>query len=229
MPAAFECWNDQQYAQIDSQYPNLRLVQKGSVYCDQQPADMLLTGLPSEYSYYRDITIDADTPTVSFRCTDFCHSAGMGYSGNTFRHRFWTRGKQWVDYWLFADKPVSVGHGIEVFNQSGQLVYTSKDKPAKVYGNWNAPTLPVWGQSQVNFGGVRQLAVIANAATWGIASYPFGGRRYTDIWGFGVRVTGAGDLTVYYRRIYVSTAREYGGNSLFPANNNYTLLDSAGQ
>ena len=220
MPAAFECWNDSRYMQIDSLYPNLRLVQKGSVYCanaipgDQNPRQC----------FFGDITVNAGNPVIAFRCTTTCTSVGLGFSGSNYNHRFYTRGQAYVDYWAFADSPAPVSAGLEVYAPDGRLVFTSKDQPAKVIGNYTAPVLVRGGSTQVNFGGVQQLAIIQNSCTFGL----FKDNNRTPIWAYQSRVTGNGTLYLLFDLIsYAPPA--YGGGDIFPTNNNYTLLDTAGQ
>jgi hypothetical protein len=221
MPAAFECWNDAGYTQIDSQYPNLRLAQKGTVYCDQAiPGDLATAG----QCFYRDIAVSAANPVIAFRCGTHCASVGIGFDGSTYNHRFYTRGQAFVDYWCFADAPAPITAGLEVYNQAGQLVFTSKDRPAKVIGNYQAPTLPRGGSVEFGVAGAARLAIIQNSATFGLFAAPI----RAPIWAYQARITDAATLSIAFNTISVAPPA-YGGADLFPTNNNYTLLDTAGQ
>ncbi len=139
MPAAFECWNDSGYTQIDSRYPNLRMVQRGalSIAIRLSPA----TTNPLRKRYYRDIVVNASNPIVAFRCGTHCTSIGVGFNGSSYTHRFYTEGQAYVDYWAFADAPAPISAGLEVYSESGQLVFTSKDQPAKVIGQLQPPSM----------------------------------------------------------------------------------------
>lgn len=221
MPAAFECWNDSGYTQIDSVYPNLRQVQSGQVFCDQAiPGDVN----PLTRRYYRDIALNADNPIVAFRCSSWCCSVGVGFNGTNYTHRFYTENRSWVDYWAFADAPAPITAGMEVYNQAGKLVFTSKDRPAKVMGQFQPPVLTFRQSVEFNIAGIRNLAVIVNSATFGMV----GLLRTVQIRAYHARITNNATLAVSFDAVQ-ETPPPYSGGEVFPTNNNYTLLDVYGQ
>jgi hypothetical protein len=216
----FECWNDNGYRQIDSLYPNLRLVAKGSVSCDQAyPTDV------HNNFKFRDISVAASNPIIAFRSFADCASCGVGFDGNTYNHRFFTRGVANVDYWCFADTPAPINVGLEVFRDDGTLIFTSKDQPAKVVGNSNVASGSPYSQGT----DAQQLAVVANSATFTLRGVFFGtSTKYGSVSAYTARMLGGGGVAWGFSEIYMALP-QYNGNTLDAATQNYTLLDTYGQ
>ena len=183
---------------------------------------------PLRQRSYRDIGLGWDNPIVAYRCAAYCASdAGIAFNGASYTHRFYTEGRAWVDFWAFADAPAAVSSGVEIYNQQGRLVFTSKDKPAKVIGQLQPPAINYGESRQYNIGGVNQLAIIQNSATFGLRPGNSGAKT---VWinAYCAKVTGNGTVQVINDIVQV-TPPGYTGGTVFPSNNNYTLLETAGQ
>ncbi len=228
MAKAFECWNDSGYHQIDSEYPNLRLVQKGSVYCETPiPGDQNASG------YIADIAVPGLASVIGYRCvTAPVASTPLSNDGTTYRHRFNTGHavrdlpqKAWVDWWAFSLNPADVHAGLQIFNQAGQLVFTSQDRPAKVCGNRNM----VWDRNQQTQDwqvlDARLLAVVQCSSVFGVA---FSGNRQT--WsGFFAQMLNANTVRISQAAMTSFFNGPYNGNPMDIGQGSYLFLDVAGQ
>jgi hypothetical protein len=229
MAKAFECWNDSGYYQIDSEFPNLRLVQKGSVYCDTwNPGG-------SSGNYTGDISVPAEAAVIAFRSASRpCGSNAISYGGGVYNHRFTLSryynevagSPGWVDYWAFALSPAPVSAGLQVFNQAGQLVFTSKDRPAKVLGNQNVQP-PQGASTDMQVLSAKYLAVVQNSATFGMFMDQFwqGLEHWT---GYTAKMMNANTVRIQILDIKVWES-PYSGGAMTPGFNNYLFLDVDGQ
>lgn len=217
----FEVFNDDGYFQIDSLYPNLRLVQHQIVTCDQPQSG---PAAPNIY-YTKDIAVSGQqNPVIAFRCGTRCASVGVGWDGTNYNHRFSTYGQANVEYWAFATTPEHVPVGMEVYAPDGTFIWSSKDKPAKLAGNWTAPPLDLGASASGDAPGVNTLAVVMNSASMGMTGTASG----SIMWPACVAMSGANHFDVIVDTAFRSVV-PYTGGIMRPGVITLTLLDVYGQ
>jgi len=119
MPAGFQAWGDGNFVQVDENYRNMMLTRAG-----------YYTG---EFSVYA-----AQTSIIAYRPTDGA-TVKMEYqrwSGSTREHRMSTNGGCYVYIFDFA-APQAGGAGIEVFDGTGNLVFSSNNDYMKVVAQFD--------------------------------------------------------------------------------------------
>jgi hypothetical protein len=129
MPVGLQVYGSHGVLQIDENYKNLVVVASGS----KVTGDWTFAG----GSYYVQITVtNFVTPLIAFKSDE---DVGLGYSsisGSNWTFTFLTNNPAAMSYWVFDQSPsASPGNvGLEVYNNSGERVYHSEQKPMRVAG-----------------------------------------------------------------------------------------------
>jgi hypothetical protein len=95
-------------------------------------------------AYYYDVVVTGTTPLVALRSTGTLYTTivGVAKSGSTWTFRVLTHGAgaQTFTYYVFdrpdASASASAGFGLEVYDDTGAVVWTASQKPLRlVFGN----------------------------------------------------------------------------------------------
>lgn len=129
MPYGFNITNDNGYTQVDQNYSNLALIQKGTV-----TVNTLLDG-----NYTTTITFTGRVSPVLAIRPPLNGTVGIDYYASSTdptsrTYRFWSSSIITVEYWLFdsnAAMPTS-GYGINVYKANGSGAWSSEWKTLRI-------------------------------------------------------------------------------------------------
>lgn len=157
MEAGLQIYNTSGNVQIDSKFKNLAVIQKGEVQ---------LIGTDVEWTggAKTKITVAGTNPLIAIQSTVRMRTRRLREANGSYSFYFnlsqnVTPPK--VKYWIF-DEPVSVGtFGLQVFDQSAQLVFDSSREYMKVVGFINRiATFPYFGTTQTYNYTSSSLAIV---------------------------------------------------------------------
>jgi hypothetical protein len=134
MPVGFQAINDSGVYQIDDTYKNLQLITKASVTAmTQVNTGILYSGL-TQYWYYDIVVTSATNPVVALNgnATQWLIIGAVNISGGTWTFRVYSNADVDFTYYVFDVPTVSGTVGLEVYNASGQLQFTSGRYPFRV-------------------------------------------------------------------------------------------------
>lgn len=101
-------------------------------------------------AYYYDLVVTGTTPLVALRSTGSIYTTllGVAKSGTTWTFRIltWGTGSQTFTYYVF-DRPngtasASAGYGLEVYDDTGAVVWTASQKPLRLVFGADLANLP---------------------------------------------------------------------------------------
>lgn len=129
MPAGLQVWNDQSYVQVDGSTTHAVLLRSGAATTTAFPPQIALD--PNNYSQCA-ITLNPGE-ILAFGGGAACAHAGTA-NNTTYLHCMAAPGSS-IPYWIFgAYSPSGIRYGMEIYNESGQLIYDSGRLPIRVAG-----------------------------------------------------------------------------------------------
>jgi hypothetical protein len=129
VPAGLQVWNNQSYTQIDGSTTHTILLRSGSVTTTALPPGLVIDG--NNYSQCA-VTLNPGE-ILAFGGNGAVAHAGS--AGNTaYLHVMAPPGSP-VLYWVFGSYvPSGLNYGLQVFNESGAMIYDSGRLPIRVVG-----------------------------------------------------------------------------------------------
>lgn len=157
MPEGLQIFNDSGYIQIDADYLNMELKQKGTF---NLPGSNTANG--GSISSGVQISFNGESPVIAIKSTTFCCAYPLSRSGNTFNFYIYNGdGQDCTGEYFIFDNSSSEGagsSGLQVFNGQGRLVFDSNKKYLRVLDYWQVDEPPGEGVTR-NYGD-KQVATI---------------------------------------------------------------------
>jgi hypothetical protein len=131
MTAGFQSINDSGTYQITDSSPNIQFKSKATV---TMSASRYLGGTFAYGSilfYYYDVVVtSAVNPMVAISCTDYVGTQLVSISGSTWTYRIVAATAVTFTYYIFDQvlSSTSPGYGLEVYNSSGSIIFSSMSK-----------------------------------------------------------------------------------------------------
>lgn len=125
MPAGFQVFGDHGSVQIDQNFINYSLLQKGDVWVDTYVANI----------NYTQISVNAIAPILCIRNTtgNYVAVAYMTRSGSTFTWRLAATAGTTITYYVFDQIPNNqAATGLTVFDASGRVTFSSDYDPMRI-------------------------------------------------------------------------------------------------
>lgn len=130
MPAGLQFQTDTGFVQIDQDYFNFGLRQKGTATCNQ-----FLTG-PTTRQYATVVITNATAPMIAVHLNGELALYRVSVSGSTWTFFFIGNPGQTFEWYVFDvyTAGMATNFGLEVYNAAGALAYNSGAPPAKIAG-----------------------------------------------------------------------------------------------
>jgi hypothetical protein len=129
MTAGFESINDAGTYQITDSYPNVQFKSKATV---TMSSTTYVTGGPSfgdiSFYYYDVVVTGAIYPVVALASTDFVSLTKLTISGTTWTYRIASAVAATITYYVFDRAPTTANYGLEIYDASGNLTFSSASK-----------------------------------------------------------------------------------------------------
>lgn len=131
MTAGLQVINDSGVFQIDDTYKNLQLISKTAVTTMTQVASGSMSAGLYGYWYYDIVVTSATNPVVALggNASNWLIVGAVNISGGTWTFRVYSDSDVDFTYYVFDVPTTSGSFGLEVFNSSGALQYTSGRYP----------------------------------------------------------------------------------------------------
>lgn len=131
MAAGLQVFNDSGFIQIDANYLNMELKQKGS---------FSLPGTGTGAQKRVDIQYTGEAPIIAINCTDYCFPFVSGKTGNATTFSIYNASANNVtgEFYIFdnSDNNNLSNSGFQVFNEQGRLVFDAGKLYMRVLDNF---------------------------------------------------------------------------------------------
>lgn len=147
MGVGFQVFNNDGFIQIDADYLNLELKQKGPFSLNGSN-----TANGGGVSSGVQVSFTGESPVIAIKSTTFCCAYPLSRSGNTFNFYIYNGDNQACtgEYFIFDNSSdASAGNtGMQIFNAQGRLVFDANKKYLKVLDYWQVDNQPGEGISR---------------------------------------------------------------------------------
>lgn len=141
MPEGLQVFNDSGFIQIDANYLNLELKQRGSFNLAGSN-----TANGGSTSSGLSVTVNGESPVIAIQSTTFCCAYPLSQNGNSFTFYIYNGDNQACsgEYFVFDNSSADQASdsGFQVFNPQGRLVFDAGKKYLRVLEYWQVDDNP---------------------------------------------------------------------------------------